>query len=42
MIFPSIVIIIISSKVLKKFKDFRVVQDAFYGLRPAEDLYGIF
>lgn len=35
LIFPSIVIIIISSKVLQKFKDSRIVQDAFYGLRPA-------
>lgn len=42
MLFPFIVIIIINSKVLQKFKDFRVVQDALYGLRPVEDIYGIF
>ena len=35
LIFPSIVIIIVISKVLQKFKDSRMVQDAFYGLRPA-------
>ena len=32
---PSIVIIIIVSKILDKFKTNQYVQDAFYGLRPA-------
>lgn len=35
LIFPSIVIIIIVSKMLQKFKDSQLVKDAFYGLRPA-------
>ncbi len=35
LIFPSIVIIILVSKALKKFKDSIIVQKVFYGLRPA-------
>ncbi|MDY2960611.1 MAG: chromate transporter [Hornefia sp.] len=34
-VFPSIVIIIIISKALTRFKDSQLVQDIFYGLRPA-------
>ncbi len=32
---PSIIIIIIISKILDKFKNSRYVQSAFYGIRPA-------
>ena len=32
---PSIIIIIIISKILDKFKNSRSVQSAFYGIRPA-------
>ncbi len=32
---PSIVIIILISKILDKFKDNKYVQSAFYGIRPA-------
>lgn len=32
---PSIIIIIIVAQFLKKFKESKVVQSAFYGLRPA-------
>ncbi len=32
---PSIIVIILVSKVLNKFKESRLVQDVFYGLRPA-------
>lgn len=35
LIFPSVVIIILISKILDKFKDSAVVQRIFYGLRPA-------
>ena len=35
LILPSIVIIIIISNVLQKFKDSKIVQRVFYGLRPA-------
>lgn len=35
LIFPSIVIIILVSKVLEKFKESVTVQKVFYGLRPA-------
>ena len=32
---PSIIVIIIISKILEQFKNSQVVKDAFYGLRPA-------
>ncbi len=32
---PSVIIILLVSKVLEKFKESRLVQDLFYGLRPA-------
>lgn len=35
LVFPSVVIIILISKILDKFKSNHFVQDAFYGLRPA-------
>ena len=35
LIAPSIIIIILVSKVLEKFKESSLVQDIFYGLRPA-------
>lgn len=35
LIFPSLIIIIIISKILSKFKDNKQIKDAFYGLRPA-------
>lgn len=35
LVFPSVIVIIIISKVLQKFKDSQTVKDAFYGLRPA-------
>lgn len=35
LIFPSIVIIILISKILDKFKDAPIVKKIFYGLRPA-------
>lgn len=35
LVFPSVVIIVIVSKVLNKFKESKLVQDVFYGLRPA-------
>ena len=35
LIFPSIVIIILISKILDKFKESALVQKVFYGLRPA-------
>jgi len=35
LIAPSIIIIILVSKVLETFKESRLVQDIFYGLRPA-------
>lgn len=35
LVFPSVVIIIIISKILNKFKESKMVQDVFYGLRPA-------
>ena len=35
LITPSVIIIILVAQVLKKFKENRYVQDAFYGLRPA-------
>ena len=35
LVLPSILVIIAISKVLKKFKDSRLVQKIFYGLRPA-------
>ena len=35
LITPSIIIILIVARILKKFKDNRYVQSAFYGLRPA-------
>ncbi len=35
LIFPSIVIIILISHVLRKFRDSKIVERIFYGLRPA-------
>lgn len=35
LIVPSIIVIIIISKILEQFKNSQVVKDAFYGLRPA-------
>jgi len=35
LVLPSIVIIILISRALTRFRDSRLVQDAFYGLRPA-------
>lgn len=35
LVFPSLVIIVLISKVLDKFRDSKLVQDVFYGLRPA-------
>ena len=35
LVFPSLVIIILISKILNKFKESKLVQDIFYGLRPA-------
>ena len=35
LITPSIIVIIIVAKILDRFKDSQVVQDVFYGLRPA-------
>ena len=35
LVFPSVVIIVIISKILNKFKESKLVQDVFYGLRPA-------
>ena len=35
MVVPSVIIIVIISNVLKKFKESKTVQDIFYGLRPA-------
>lgn len=35
LVFPSVVIIILISKILNKFKESKLVQDVFYGLRPA-------
>lgn len=34
-VLPSIIIIILISKVLDRFKESQLVQDVFYGLRPA-------
>ena len=35
LVFPSLVIIILVSRVLDKFKESQLVKDIFYGLRPA-------
>lgn len=35
LVLPSVIIIIVISKALEKFRDSRLVKDAFYGLRPA-------
>lgn len=35
LVFPSVVIIILVSRALERFRDSALVQDAFYGLRPA-------
>ena len=35
LITPSVIIILLVAQVLKKFKENKYVQDAFYGLRPA-------
>lgn len=34
LVFPSVVIIILISKILNKFKESQLVQEVFYGLRP--------
>lgn len=35
LVLPSLIIIILISKILNKFKESKLVQDIFYGLRPA-------
>ena len=35
LVLPSLIVIVLVSKVLEKFKNNRFVQDAFYGIRPA-------
>ncbi|WP_244833808.1 chromate transporter [Clostridium sp. BJN0001] len=35
LVFPSVIIIIFVAKMLNKFKNSKIVQNAFYGLRPA-------
>lgn len=35
LVLPSVIVIIIISKVLEKFRKSKIVDDAFYGLRPA-------
>lgn len=35
LVFPSVVIIVLISKILNKFKESKLVQDIFYALRPA-------
>lgn len=35
LVLPSMIVICIVAKFLKKFKEARIVQDVFYGLRPA-------
>ena len=35
MVIPSVIIIVLISKVLQKFKESKTVKDVFYGLRPA-------
>ncbi|WP_087065719.1 chromate transporter [Intestinibacillus massiliensis] len=35
LVLPSVIIIILISRALQKFRDSRLVQNAFYGLRPA-------
>lgn len=35
LVFPSLVIIILVSRILDRFKESQLVQDIFYGLRPA-------
>ena len=35
LVFPSVVVIVLVSKVLARFKESQLVQDVFYGLRPA-------
>ena len=35
MVVPSVIIIVLISKVLQKFKESKTVKDIFYGLRPA-------
>ena len=35
LITPSVIVVLIVASVLKKFKDSQLVQDIFYGLRPA-------
>ena len=35
LVFPSLVVIVLVSQVLNKFKESKAVQDIFYGLRPA-------
>lgn len=35
LVFPSIVVIVLISQILDKFKESQLVQDVFYGLRPA-------
>ena len=35
LVFPSLIVIVLVSKVLDRFKESQLVQDVFYGLRPA-------
>lgn len=35
LVFPSVVVIILVSRALNRFRDSKLVQDGFYGLRPA-------
>ena len=35
LVLPSVIVIILVSRALNRFKDSRLVQDGFYGLRPA-------
>ena len=35
LVLPSIIVILIISRMLEKFKDSKLVQKIFYGLRPA-------
>ncbi|MBE5957054.1 MAG: chromate transporter [Lachnospiraceae bacterium] len=35
LVFPSVIVIVLISQILNKFKESKAVQDVFYGLRPA-------
>ena len=35
LVLPSVIVIILVSRALNRFKDSKLVQDGFYGLRPA-------